>query len=100
MAILGNFGIIFTNVIFTYDDNPNNSTLRVVAVAQLVEQTIPTPEVCSLNLTTGKNYDEQVYLLYYLQKRRKYTKKWPEMAHFSENNSTLTAYSLWYLVYY
>ena len=54
---------------FVFDRNNNYDW--AVAVAQLVEQTSLTPEVCGSNPIIDNNYYEHIYQLYYFQKRRK-----------------------------
>ena len=55
-------------------------------MAQLVEQLLPTPEVCSLNPDIGKN----LFWTFTVNFSEKMTikKKRPEMAYFQKNDNT------------
>ena len=78
--------------IFNFTDLPNHqcdqikeqkSSNQAVVVAQLVERSLPIPEVCSLNLVIGKNlfiYWTFVFCQLCIEKT-KITKKRPGMAH-------------------
>ena len=74
------------------------SHIREVVVVQLVERSLPIPEVCGLNPVTGKIYLEHLCtcLLSTVLKRQKINKKRPEMAHFKKKSNIKK--SLIYLV--
>ena len=59
-----------------------------VVVAQLVERSLPIPEVRGSNPVIGKNYlyIEHLFTVNCVLKRRKIKKKRPGMAHFKKRN--------------
>ena len=62
-----------------------NTPMRTVVVAQLVEWSLPMPEVLGLNPVTGKN----LYLTFTVNciEKTKIKKKRPGMAHFLKKNT-------------
>ena len=58
----------------------NNAYRGAVVVAQLVEQLLPIPELCSLNPVIGKNFIEHLFSVNSSEKKE-IKKKNPGMAH-------------------
>ena len=71
---------IIGNVVQSVWDDPKIWIFEVVAVAQLVERSLPKPEVHSSNPVVGKKFIEHLFTINYIEKK-KLKKKRPGTAH-------------------
>ena len=60
----------FNSLVLGITTGSTYSNVRAVVVAQLVEFSLPTQEVCGLNPVIGKNYTEHCFLQTVLKRQK------------------------------